>query len=73
VDFCQLAEICGFSCLFAAPMCNIRSIENAEDMPKPPYVVERAGSRNLYCRRRFPEDVAAYLAKTMISGMLTTS
>ena len=42
-------------------------------MPKSPYVVERAGSRNLYCRRRFPEDVAAYLAKTMISGMLTTS
>ena len=27
VDFCQLAEICGFSCLFAAPMCNIEALK----------------------------------------------
>jgi integrase len=44
-----------------------------EDMPKPPYVVERAGSRNLYYRRRFPDDVAAHLGRSDYNKSLGVS
>ncbi len=42
-------------------------------MPKPPYVVERAGSRNLYYRRRFPDDVAAHLGRSDYNKSLGVS
>lgn len=42
-------------------------------MPKPPYVVERAGSRNLYYRRRFPDDVAAHLGRSDYNRSLGVS
>ena len=42
-------------------------------MPKPPYVVERAGSRNLYYRRRFPDDVAAHLRRSDYNKSLGVS
>lgn len=42
-------------------------------MPKPPHVVERAGSRNLYYRRRFPDDVAAHLGRPEYNKSLGVS
>lgn len=42
-------------------------------MPKPPYVVERADSRNLYYRRRFPNDVAAHLGRSDYNKSLGVS
>lgn len=42
-------------------------------MPKPPYVVERADSRNLYYRRRFPDDVAAHLGRSDYNKSLGVS
>lgn len=44
-----------------------------EDMPKPAYVVQRAGSRNLYYRRRYPDDVAAHLGQAVYNKSLKTS
>lgn len=42
-------------------------------MPKPPHVVERAGSRNLYYRRRFPDDVAVHLGRPEYNKSLGVS
>lgn len=44
-----------------------------EEVPKPPYVVERAGSRNLYYRRRFPDDVVAHLGRSDYNKSLGVS
>lgn len=44
-----------------------------EDMPKPSHVVVREGSRNLYYRRRYPDDVAAYLRKPTYNKSLGVS
>jgi integrase len=44
-----------------------------EEVPKPPYVVERVGSRNLYYRRRFPDDVAAHLRRSDYNKSLGVS